>query len=464
MQNSEILALAEKIHPERLMKRLDQLAQIGKSAQNGVTRLAFTEEDRLARELVIDWMCKAGLEVRVSPIGNILGRLGEEDADVPVVMTGSHIDTVLDGGRFDGALGVIAAIEVAQVIKEDGVSLSHPLEVVCFVMEESSRFSVGYAFGSKVMTGQPISEEMLLARDKDGQTLVEAIYHMRSQELGSSKGVPRQGDLIETVSTYIRESRYPENRIQAFVELHIEQGPVLHMLRRPIGVVTAIAAPTRLGITFVGRQNHSGTTPMGLRKDALVASAEVILAVESICKSSESVVGTVGRIEVQPNVINVIPGKVRMFIDVRSVSNKAKTGVVDSVRKEIRRIANSRGIVYEMDTITDETPQPLSGKIVSLIEKHCGTLGIECHRLTSGAGHDAAQVAKVVEDTGMIFVPSRDGVSHGPQEWTDEQDILKGTQILLLTLLDLTQSYKITGSRYSPKTSRKTPQISPRVQ
>jgi hydantoinase/carbamoylase family amidase len=441
MQNIEILALAKRIQLERLMKRLNQLAQIGKFAQNGVTRLAFTEESKLARKLVINWMHEAGLDVRISPVGNVFGRLGKKDADVPVVMTGSHIDTVVNGGKFDGTLGVIAAIEVAQAINEAGISLPHPLEVVCFVMEESSRFNVGYAFGSKVMTGQPIGHEMLLAQDGDGKTLAEVIYNnnMRSQELGSSKGVPGQGGLIETVKTYVRESRYPGNRIKAFVELHIEQGPILYTLRKPIGAVIAIAAPTRLGITFVGTQNHSGTTPMELRKDPLVASAEVILAVERICRSSESVVGTVGMIKVEPNVINAIPGKVRMAIDVRSASSEAKTEVVNSIRQEIRCITNSRDISCKIDTMTDETPQPLSEKIVSLIEKHCLTMGIESHRLASGAGHDAAQVAKVVEDTGMIFVPSRNGVSHAPQEWTDEQDILKGTQVLLLTLLDLAQ-------------------------
>jgi len=430
-------ALVKEIRPERLIKRLNQLAQIGKSAQGGVTRLAFTQEDRRARELIRDWMAEAGLDVWTSPIGNIFGRLGKKNWDVPIVMTGSHIDAVVDGGKLDGVLGVVAAIEAAQVIHQAGISLPRPLEVVCFVMEESSRFNVGYAFGSKVMSGQPVSREMLLARDKDDQTLAEAIYTMRSQE--NTRTQPTQSSLIETVKTYVNESRYPRNRIKAFVELHVEQGPILHALGKPIGAVTAIAAPTRLSVTLEGKQNHSGSTPMAFRKDSLAAAAKAILAVEKICRSSENVVGTVGRIKVEPDVINVIPGKTQMFIDVRSVSDEAKTEVVNSIRQEIKRIADRRGIFYEIDTITNETPQPLSAKIASLIEKHCQTLGIEYHRLTSGAGHDAAQVAKIAQDTGMIFVPSRDGVSHNPKEWTDEKDILKGTQILLLTLLDLAQ-------------------------
>ncbi|UCC63642.1 MAG: Zn-dependent hydrolase [Anaerolineae bacterium] len=438
MPGHEPLTLIEKVRPERMMKHLDQLAQIGRTIRGGITRLAFTQEDRLARALVIDWMHQAGLEVRTSPIGNIFGRLGSPELDLPVVMTGSHIDTVIDGGRFDGALGVVAAIEVAHVLNENSVSLSRPLEVVCFVMEESSRFSTGYAFGSKVMTGQIIDDETLLAQDRTGQTLAEAIYAMRSRELGIEQAL-MPSDSVETAKTYIGGSRYPPQRIQTFIELHVEQGPILHTLGKPIGAVTAIAAPTRLAVTLLGQQNHSGTTPMRLRKDALAAAAEAILAVERICRSSEGVVGTVGRVEVAPNAVNVIPGKVWMVIDVRSVSAGAKADAADAIRAEIGRIATVRDVAYQLDTITDETPQPLSDKIVSLIEKNCQAMGIECHRLASGAGHDAAQLAQTVADTGMIFVPSRDGISHDPQEWTDKRDILTGAQVLLLTLLDLTR-------------------------
>ena len=440
MPGHEPLTLIEKVRPERMIKRLDQLAQIGRTIRGGVTRLAFTQEDRLARAMVVDWMHQAGLGVRTSPIGNIFGRLGSPEPDLPVVMTGSHIDTVIVGGRFDGALGVVAAIEVADVLNENGVSLSRPLEVACFVMEESSRFSTGYAFGSKVMTEQPIDDETLLAQDRTGQTLAEAIYAMRSRELGLMEQALMPGNSVETVKAYIRDSRYPPERIQSFIELHVEQGPILHTLGKPVGAVTAIAAPTRLAVILLGQQNHSGTTPMRLRKDALAAAAEAILAVERICRSSDGVVGTVGRIEVEPNVVNVIPGKAQMVIDVRSVSARAKADAADAIRAEIGRIATDRDVAYQLDTITDETPQPLSDKIVSLVEKNCQAMGIECRRLASGAGHDAAQLAQVVADTGMIFVPSRDGISHDPQEWTDEQDILTGAQVLLLTLLDLTSS------------------------
>jgi hydantoinase/carbamoylase family amidase len=447
MEHSQIPALTNRIRLERVMERLEQLAQIGSPARCaeqagkpacGVTRLAFTEQDRLARRLVARWMDEAGLDVRISPIGNISGALERRDAETPVVMTGSHIDTVANGGKFDGALGVVAAIEVAHVFNEAGLVLSHPLEVVCFVMEESSRFKC-YGFGSKIMAGLPIEPAALLAQDGEGQTLAEAICCMRSQEDGWPGDDLESGDPVEMVMACIHESRYPTGQISAFVELHVEQGSVLHALGRPIGAVTAIAAPTRLGVTLVGTQSHSGTTPMNRRRDPVVASAEVVLAVERVCKSLEGVVGTVGVIGVDPNLINVIPGQVRIGVDVRSGSLEVKSAAVNAIREEIKRIASRRKISTTIDVMADDVPQPLSEKIIGLIEEQCAVLGIESHRMASKAGHDAAQVARVAEDTGMIFVPSRDGVSHSPQEWTDEQDVLRGAQVLMLTLLRLVE-------------------------
>jgi hydantoinase/carbamoylase family amidase len=436
LQDTRLASLIENIQLERIMDRLERLARIG-GAEHGITRLAFTEEDKQARTLVIEWMREAGLDVNVSAIGNIVGRLDGRRRDAPVVMAGSHIDTVVKAGKFDGTLGVVAAVEAAQLLHDSGILSHNPLEVVCFVMEESSRFKVGYAFGSKVMTGQPMSDEVLLARDRNGKTLAGAVYEMRSKEVGSTKEAKTQREVVETVKSYVAASKYPTHRIKAFVELHIEQGPLLYTTQKPIGAVTAIAAPTRLGVTFVGEQNHSGSTPMALRKDALVASAEAILAVEKICRSTENVVGTVGVMEVEPNVINAIPGKVHLAIDIRSVAAEAKKEIVISIHEEVRRIADNRSLSYSIDLIEDETPQLLSETIVTLIEESCLHLGIESYRQASGAGHDAAQMAKVVKDVGMIFVPSKNGISHDPREWTDPEDIRRGAQVLLLTLLQL---------------------------
>lgn len=437
MLREEAVRIAAGVSGRRMMERLDQLAQFGRSPQGGVTRLAFSEEDRQARKLIVEWMARAGLEIQASPVGNIIGRTGSNRQDGPVVMTGSHLDSVVRGGQFDGALGVVAAIEAAHVLHESGVSLPCPLEVICFVMEESSRFEGGYAFGSRVMTGQPIGEEALLARDRAGKTLAEAIYELRGKEGGAGEEAQPLEGILDTVKGYVASSRYPMSNIKAFVELHIEQGPTLYATGKPVAAVTAIAAPTRFRVDLVGQQGHTGTTAMGLRKDALVAAAEVILAVERMCRSVENVVGTASVIEVDPNIINSIPGKARLSVDIRSTSAEAKKEMVRVIHEEIGRIANSRGVQCAIDTWIEDSPQPLSERVTSTIEQSCQALGIEPVRLPSGAGHDAAQVAKFVADVGMIFVPSRDGISHAQGEWTDEQDIAKGTRVLLLTLLDL---------------------------
>ncbi len=185
MQYKQLTDLVNSVRIERVLDHINQLAQVGKTERGGITRLAFSEEDRQARGLVIEWMREAGLSVRISPIGNIIGKMHGDRSDMPVIMTGSHIDTVVTAGKFDGALGVIAAIEIAQIIKDNNISLPCSIEVVCFVMEESSRFKIGYAFGSKVWAGQLITDELLLTRDRDGKTLVDAIYEMRTKELGS---------------------------------------------------------------------------------------------------------------------------------------------------------------------------------------------------------------------------------------------------------------------------------------
>ena len=440
MQYKQLTDLVNSVRIERVLDHINQLAQVGKTERGGITRLAFSEEDRQARGLVIEWMREAGLSVRISPIGNIIGKMHGDRSDMPVIMTGSHIDTVVTAGKFDGTLGVIAAIEIAQIIKDNNISLPCSIEVVCFVMEESSRFKIGYAFGSKVWAGQLITDELLLTRDRDGKTLVDAIYEMRTRELGSKENLQSQDDIMEAVKDYIVSSHHSSKDVRAFVELHIEQGPILYSAKEPIGVVTAIAAPTRFTVTFLGEQNHSGTTPMRFRKDALAASAEAILAIERLCRSSNDVVGTVGVIEVNPNTINIIPGRTQITIDIRSASSTAKSEMFTSICQEIKQIADNREVTFEIHMLTDDTPQPISEEIISLIERNCLKLGIRSRRLVSGAGHDAAQVARIVGNTGMIFVPSRDGISHDPREWTDGPDIERGTQVLLLTLLDLAQT------------------------
>lgn len=432
------------VNVARVMQRLDELAQVGRHA-HGVTRLAFSDEDRQARAKVVAWMREAGLACRVDPIGNLIGRSPSHSPHSPAVMIGSHIDTVVNAGNFDGILGVVASIEVVHAVAASGWDFKHPLEVVCFVMEESSRFGVGYGFGSSVMTGQIAGQAMLLARDQGGKSLADALYEMRMAE-DPSLAVRGAGPL-ETAANWIEQSCYPPNRIEAFVELHIEQGPVLDAAHKSIGVVTVIAAPTRFTVSFTGMQSHSGTTPMHLRKDALAAAAEFILAVEQVCTQSGEVVGSVGMVRVQPNVLNVIPGQADVGVDLRSASAPAKRAALDEILDQLASISARRGIATEIKVLADETPCVLSEDIILLIEKNARGLGHEHLRLPSGAGHDAAHIAKLVPNTGMLFVPSRNGISHNPQEWTDEADIRKGIEVYLLTVADLLQRQPDRGAR-----------------
>lgn len=438
LKSQEINDVVNGIQLERIMQRIDRLSQIGRTEQGGITRLAFTDLDNQARALIIEWMNEAGLSIRISPIGNIIGHLKGKYEDGPVIMAGSHIDTVIEAGRLDGILGVVAALEVAHVLNEMQQILNYPLEIVCFAMEESVEFGT-YAFGSKVMAGQQISDDILLAQNEDGKMLAEAIFKARNKENGNVTEIEGIAEILKTVRNYIKDSYEPAARIRAFVELHIEQGPELDTLGKHIGAVIGCAAPSRLKVTFSGVQNHSGTTPMAYRKDALAAAAETILAVEKICNQYENVVGTVGVIKAEPNAMTVIPGKAHITIDVRSISKETKAHVVNLIQEEIKCMTKRRGISDEIKLLTDEVPQLFSETILNLIEKNSLELGIEAYRLPSGAGHDAVQMAQIIADTGMIFVPSHNGISHDPQEWTDEKDILRGTQVLLLTLLDLSK-------------------------
>lgn len=433
--DSKYSLLIDQVDIDRIMRHIEELGHIGKTENGGVTRLAFTEEDRKGRELIIDWMEQAGLHVRVSPIGNITGRLDGKKPNSPVVMTGSHIDTVINGGKFDGAVGVITAIEVARVLWKNRIKLECPLEVACFVMEESARFNNGYGFGSQVMTGQPISDDMLNMRGGGGKTMALAIQEMKGTDL-RDKEVEVQA-LLQTGKD-IEASRMHQP-IRAFVELHIEQGPILESLEKPIGIPTAVAAPTRLRVRFLGKQGHSGTTPMDSRRDALAAAAEAILIVEETCKqeSKNGIVGTVGVIKIEPGAINQIPGKAEIGIDIRGVELTAKRRTVEKIVQSIQRAAQKRGVECTAEKISDENPISLSARIIAEIERACFDLGINSHRMVSRAGHDAAHLAKVVDGTGMIFIPSKDGISHQPNEWTSKEDILLGAQVLLLTLIRL---------------------------
>ncbi len=430
-------SLISRVNVARILSQIDQMGEIGRLDTGGVTRLAFSREDMAARELLIRFMQDAGLQISRDPVGNITGRIHGTQPDLPIIATGSHIDSVINAGKFDGVLGTIAAIECARIIHEN-IKLHSSIEVICFEMEESSRFGVGYGFGSRVMIGSPISDEELRSRDGSGKVLATAIQELKSWETGPTLNLSDENTILAQTRKDSLASKRDFSKIGAFVELHIEQGPVLENTQKKIGIVTGAAAPTRFKATFTGEQNHSGTTPMQLRRDALVAAAEAILAVERISKqyADEGIVGTVGVIRAYPGAINVIPGRAEIDIDIRSIDIQAKRDAADTILREIETIGNRRSVSIEVKRLTDQGPIAFSNTVIRTVETICSELGVKAMRLHSGAGHDAAHIAEVTE-AGMIFVPSSKGISHDPRESTAPEDIELGTQVLLATLLDL---------------------------
>ena len=281
-------SLLTQIHPDRIMADIDEFATIGACSDGGVSRMAFSLEDQLARRLLMRLMKEAGLRVTRDSVGNIIGSIPGTEPERPAILTGSHLDTVPRGGKFDGVVGVSAGLECARVLAENQVRLRSRLEVICFVMEESSRFGAGYGFGSRVMVGKPIADDELWKRDDSHQTLSSAVQELKAAETGQSIDLPDEAALFAQTQSDILASRRDLAKLGAYLELHIEQGPVLESVRKRIGILTAVAAPTRLRVIFHGEQNHSGTTPMGrqYRHDALAAACEATTAIEKICEKN----------------------------------------------------------------------------------------------------------------------------------------------------------------------------------
>ncbi|OGQ73377.1 MAG: hypothetical protein A3G40_08070 [Deltaproteobacteria bacterium RIFCSPLOWO2_12_FULL_57_22] len=409
-----------KINSERLIRDFNTVSRIGIGEHGSVTRLVFSVKELRARQLLIHLMHQAGLEIQIDRIGNIFGRHDGANAKAPAVLAGSHLDTVVQGGKFDGAMGVIGALEAVRTLKEQAVALPCPVEVVCFVGEESSRFGFS-TLGSSLLAGEVKSQDLTHAVDSEGTKL---------EDILSSMGIYRDS---------LASLRRDPATIKAYLELHIEQGPILEAKNKKIGVVTSIAAPTRFKVIFTGQADHSGTTPMEMRKDALVAAASLISYVEEVSSRFSQmeqgrVVGTVGAMKIEPGVINAIPGKAELSVDIRSITAEAKERVAGMVTERAREIAARRAIGVEILPIRSELPVVLDEHFIRLLQRSCEEKGIPYEVMPSGAGHDAMQMAKITR-AGMIFVPSKRGISHSPQEWTDPEDICLGAQLLLETMV-----------------------------
>ena len=397
-----------RINRKRLEESMEALGRIGATAKGGLNRVALTDDDRRGRDLLVGRMREAGLAVTVDQMGNIFGQRAGGDGRPPVLM-GSHADSVPTGGKYDGQLGVLCALETIRTLNDRKIETRHPVAMAIFTNEEGARFQPAM-IGSGVMAGKIPLEDAYNARDRDGLRLGDELE--RIGYLGPEPCIPRP--------------------LRAYLELHIEQGPILEEERLPVGVVEGIVAIAWSRVTLTGLQDHAGPTPMRIRHDALVAAADIIRGVREIPrKIGGDMVSTVGRLDVTPNIPNAIPGRVSMSIDLRAPDEHHITRGLGLVDRLVKDAAKAEGVTYQLEHYWRVPRTRFALEVVDAIEAAVRSLGCGHRRILSGAGHDAQYMAAICP-TGMIFVPSRDGRSHCEEEFTPMDDIEHGANTLLL--------------------------------
>jgi allantoate deiminase len=393
---------------ERICARVDALAAI--SADKGaLTRIFLSPEQSRASELVLSWMREAGMTARCDAIGNVVGRYEGDRPGLPALILGSHLDTVRNAGKYDGMLGVVTAIACVEALTREGLRPPFAIEIIGFADEEGVRFGVTM-LGSRAVAGT-FDAALLDRADDAGITMAGAM------------------DAFGLDPAAIGDAARSRDGILAYVELHIEQGPVLEARGLPVGCVTSISGATRLEIDIAGVAGHAGTVPMPARRDALMAAAHCLLAIEARCSAEEGLVGTVGRLEVRPGAINVIPGGTRFTIDIRAPDDGQRARATDDVLSRVAEIAASRGVTHGVRKIHDLPAAPCAPWLMDRIDRAIAAEGIAPLRLPSGAGHDGMAMIAIA-DIGMIFVRCAGGISHNPAEAISVADAGIGARVL----------------------------------
>ncbi len=402
-----------RINEARLMARLNELAAIGATADGSCCRLALTDEDKAGRDLVAGWMRELGLAVRVDAIGNLFGlRRGSDDVDP--VMTGSHIDTVRTGGRYDGCLGVLGGLEVVQVLNEAGIRTRRPLVVGVFTDEEGARFHPDMC-GSLVYAGGLPLDEAYATVGIDGKVLKDELARIG----------------------YLGDAPMPLYRPHAFVELHIEQGPILDIEGITIGAVENLQGISWQEVSITGQSNHAGTTPMRLRHDAGYCAAAIGHFLRTLAKEmGGNQVATQGKVDLHPNLINVIAARAKVTVDLRNTDEALLAQAESRFAAFLQQLAADEGVKIEAKSLARFAPVIFDKGVAELIARTAARLGHSCRPMTSGAGHDAQMMARIAP-TAMIFVPSVKGISHNPAEHTEPAHLAAGADVLLHTLLEL---------------------------
>jgi len=400
-------------NPDRIEKRILDLSKFGKNASGGTSRVAYSDSDVLGRNYIKSLMVNAGLKVRVDQAGNIIGRREGLNPSLPIIMFGSHTDSVPDGGNYDGDVGVMTSIEVIEILNLANITTQHPLEVIDFTDEE------GGLVGSLSLTGR-LKSEALDLKSHSGFTIAE--------------GIDRLGGDHKNLAN----AKYSKDQLKAFIEVHIEQGGFLDAEGINIGVVEGIVGIHWWDVIIEGFANHAGTTPMDKRQDAMITAAKMILAINDVGLNTPGrQVATVGRIKAEPGAPNVIPGRVIMSLEIRDLDLSKMEIIFEDIKARLLAIAEDTNtkVRFEKIEIASE-PAPTDIRIRKIIEASAKKLGLSYKYMPSGAGHDAQDMVHIAP-TGMIFVPSRDGISHSPKEYTSPQDMANGADVLVETILNI---------------------------
>ena len=407
------------IDAKRFERNFNAISEFGALKGGGLTRLAFSKEDLEARKFLINLIEKNGFKLKIDNVGNIYA-IYDEGCEVGAkpVCVGSHIDSVPNGGFYDGTLGVMAGLESLSSIKEAGIKLKRPLWLINFSCEESSRFKTA-TIGSKIISGKLGEQRLHELKDEDGISLFEAM---------SAAGFKPQN---------LDDAILKENSLHAYLELHIEQGPVLERSAISVGVVSGIAAPIRFEITIQGKADHSGATPMNMRSDALLAASHIIIAANKFAKNKKTAVATVGYAHAKPGVLNVVPGEARLGVDLRDIDKASLDELNMELRNFVDTLSRELKFSYEIRELSSDEPVKLSEHAINLLEDEAKKLGIKTLTLPSGAGHDAMNLTKLASSVGMLFIPCVDGISHNTKEAINFKDAVAATKILTNALIRL---------------------------
>jgi len=405
-----------KINAKRLAHHFEQMSLIGKIGETGTSRPAHSPEEKEAFQLAASWMHDAGMQTRIDNFGNLVGTLKGSKPELPVLMMGSHLDSQPYGGRFDGVAGVLCAIEAVTTLTENGIKPERTIEIISFADEEGWRFKKGL-FGSRGILGK-LEEGELQRTDANGVTREKALI-----------------DFGCDISKF-KESEYKAGSIFAFLELHIEQGPILDRAHKPIGIVSGISGPLWLTVKLKGMAGHTGSVPMHMRQDALLGAAEVIVGLNKIVTQipGAPTVGTVATIDVFPASRNIIAEEVVFTLDLRDIDLDRRNRYEQQVRDLIASSAKAHQLTYEISEDTNSEPRYCAGWIKAIIGEECKALGLDAPELMSGPFHDALALSYAC-DYGMIFIRCKDGISHNPLEYSSDEDLALGTEILYGTIL-----------------------------